>query len=75
MSTKEFHKTSNEHAGVKVGAKFKTIKSHHEVQGDLGMDVELTLLEIAHYPTLYILKDTEGKVWTVPLHTVSLLNE
>ena len=39
------------------------------------MDVELTLVEIAHYPTLYILKDTEGRVWTVPLHTVSLLNE
>ena len=35
MPTKEFHKTSNEHAGVHVGAKFKTIKSHHEVQGDI----------------------------------------
>tara|TARA_B110000467_G_C18295025_1_gene467371 strand:- start:17 stop:244 length:228 start_codon:yes stop_codon:yes gene_type:complete len=75
MPTKEFHKTSNEHAGVNVGAKFKTIKPHHEVQGDIGIDVELTLIEIAHYPTLYKLKDNEGKVWTVPLHTVTPVKE
>ena len=47
MPTKEFHKTSNEHAGVNVGAKFKTIKSHHEVQGDIGEDVELSLIHIS----------------------------
>ena len=75
MPTKEFHKTSNEHAGVNVGAKFKTIKPHHEVQGDIGIDVELTLIEIAHYPTLYKLKDNEGRVWTVPLHTVAPVKE
>ena len=75
MSTKEFHKTSNEHAGVNVGAKFKTIKPHHEVQGDVEEGVELTLEEIAHYPTRYKLKDVEGRIWTVPLHTVSPLTE
>jgi len=75
MTTKEFHKTSNEHAGVNVGAKFKTIKHHHEVQGDIEEGVELTLEEIAHYPTRYKLKDVEGRIWTVPLHTVSPLTE
>jgi hypothetical protein len=75
MPTKEFHKTSNEHAGVNVGAKFKTIKNHHEVQGDIEEGVELTLVEIAHYPTLYKLKDGEGRIWTVPLHTVSPITE
>ena len=75
MSTKEFHKTSNEHAGVNVGAKFKTIKHHHEVQGDIEEGVELTLEEIAHYPTRYKLKDVEGRIWTVPLHTLSPLTE
>ena len=75
MPTKEFHKTSNEHAGVNVGAKFKTIKSHHEVQGDIEENVELTLVEIAHYPTMYKLKDSEGRVWTMPLHTVTRVSE
>ena len=75
MPTKEFHKTSNEHAGKHVGSKFKTIKSHHEVQGDIGEDVELTLVEIAHYPTLYKLKDSEGRIWTMPLHTVVRVSE
>ena len=75
MATKEFHKTSNEHAGIHVGSKFKTIKSHHEVQGDIGEDVELTLVEIAHYPTLYKFKDSEGRIWTMPLHTVARVSE
>ena len=75
MPTKEFHKPSNEHAGVNVGTKFRTIKAHHEVQGDIGQGVELTLVEIAHYPTLYKLKDNEGRVWTMPLHTVTPINE
>ena len=75
MTTKEFHKTSNEHAGVNVGARFKTIKPHHEVQGDIEEGVELTLETIAHFPTRYKLKDKEGRIWTVPLHTVSPIAE
>jgi hypothetical protein len=75
MTTKEFHKTSNEHAGVNVGARFKTIKPHHEVQGDIKEGVELTLEAIAHFPTRYKLKDNEGRIWTVPLHTVSPIAE
>ena len=51
MGTKEFDQLSNEHFGVKTGTKFKSIKFHHEVQGDLEEGAELVLDAIAHYPT------------------------
>ena len=70
MSTKEFHKTSEEHAGANVGTKYKTIKTHHEVQGDLLAGVEMTLDSIAHYPTRFRLRDETGCIWTVPIHSV-----
>jgi len=73
MSIKEFHRTSKEHAGVNAGAKFRTIKPHHEVQGDIKEGIELTLESIAHFPTRYKLKDSDGKIWTLPIHTVSLI--
>lgn len=70
---RRFNKTSSEHFGVKAGDKFKTIKPHHEVNGDLKQGTELVLDSIAHFPTLYKLKDTHGKVWTLPLHSVEPL--
>jgi len=70
MAIREFHKTSDEHGGVQVGLKFKTVKEHHEVQGDLTIGVELVLDSIVHYPTRYRLKDAEGRTWTVPIHSV-----
>ena len=70
MGTKEFDQLSNEHFGVKTGTKFKSIKFHHEVQGDLQKGTELVLDAIAHYPTRYLFKDENGKIWTLPIHSV-----
>ena len=70
MGTKEFDQLSNEHFGVKTGTKFKSIKFHHEVQGDLEKGTELVLDAIAHYPTRYLFKDENGKIWTLPIHSV-----
>ena len=70
METKEFDQLSNEHFGVKTGTKFKSIKFHHEVQGDLEEGAELVLDAIAHYPTRYLFKDENGRVWTLPIHSV-----
>ena len=50
---RRFNKTSTEHFGVKSGDRFKTIKHHHEVNGDLEEGTELVLESIAHFPTLY----------------------
>ena len=67
---RKFNTLSNEHFGVKTGDRFKTIKHHHEVNGDLEEGTELVLDSIAHFPTLYKLKDSDGKIWTLPLHSV-----
>ena len=67
---KRFNKLSREHWGVKTGDTFKTIKHHHEVSGDLEQGTELILDSIANFPTLYRLKDTDGKIWTLPVHSV-----
>ncbi len=75
MATKEFHSRSNEHAGIEAGTKFKTVKAHHEVNGDVEAGVELTLESIAHYPTRYVLKDDEGREWVMPIHTVEKIEE
>ena len=70
METKEFDQLSNEHSGVKTGTRFKSIKFHHEVQGDLEEGTELVLDAIAHFPTRYLFKDENGKIWTLPIHSV-----
>jgi len=70
MSPKEFNKVSNEHVEASKGMKYKTIKPHHEVLGDLEEGVVLELESIAHYPTRYHLRDLDGKIWTVPTHSV-----
>ena len=70
MGTKEFDQLSNEHSGVKTGTRFKSIKFHHEVQGDLEEGTELVLDAIAHFPTRYLFKDENGKIWTLPIHSV-----
>ena len=75
MATKEFNQLSSEHFGVKIGTKFKTIKFHHEVQGDLKEGIELVLDAIAHYPTRYLFKDDNGKIWTLPIHSVEKISE
>ena len=70
MPPKEFNKVSNEHVEASKGMKFKTIKPHHEVLGDLKEGEVLELESIAHYPTRYRLLDQDGKLWTVPTHSV-----
>ena len=55
--------------------KYKTIKPHHEVLGDLEEGVVLELDSIAHYPTKYRLKDKEGRLWTIPTHSVERIEE
>ena len=60
MPPKEFNKVSNEHVEASKGMKFKTIKPHHEVLGDLKEGVVLELESIAHYPTRYRLLDQDG---------------
>ena len=72
---KEFHKRSDEHGGVKAGTKFKLLKDHHELQGDISAGVELALEDIVHYPTRYRLRDDEGNIWLLPIHSVSQIAE
>ena len=57
---------------TKDSLEFKTVKFHHEVHGDLEEGVELILDSIAHYPTRYLFKDENGKVWTLPIHSVEI---
>ena len=75
METKEFNKVSSEHSGIRSGAKFITTKFHHEVQGDLEEGTMLVLEKIAHYPTRYLLKDENEKIWTLPIHSVKEATE
>jgi len=70
MPPKEFNKVSNKHVEASKGMKYKTIKPHHEVLGDLEEGVILELDSIAHYPTRYILRSEDGRLWTVPTHSV-----
>ena len=74
MDTKEFFRSSTEHAGIEQGSKFKLNKFHHEVQGDLIEGVELELYDIVHYPTRYRMKDKDGKIWTIPTHSVTKIS-
>ena len=75
MEIKEFFKSSSEHAGINKGSKFKLIKLHHEVQGDIKEGTELELYDIVHFPTRYRMKDDEGKIWTIPTHSVEQISE
>ena len=75
MSPKEFNKVSTEHFGASKGMKYKTIKPHHEVLGDLEEGVLLELDSIAHYPTRYRFKEEKGRLWTIPTHSVERVEE
>ena len=68
---RKFNRRSKEHFGVKSGDKFKVIKDHHEVSGDLPKDSIVVLMEINHFPTTYYVKDlATSRTFTVPVHTV-----
>ena len=40
------------------------------INGDLEKGTELVLDSIIHFPTLYRLKDSNGRIWILPLHSV-----
>ena len=68
---KKYYKRSKSHWGVNAGDKFKVIKDHHEVSGDLPKDSIVVLIEINHFPTTYYVKDLEtSRTFTVPVHSV-----
>ena len=68
---RRFNTMSTEHFGVKKGDKFKTIKHHHEVHGDLEEGSIVVLEGISHFPTMYKVLDLEtSRTFTVPVHTV-----
>ena len=68
---KTFNKRSKSHWGVNAGDKFRVIKDHHEVHGDLLKGSIVVLKEISHFPTQYFVHELETmKTFTVPVHTV-----
>ena len=68
---RKFNKRSKNHWKATAGDKFKVIKDHHEVNGDLPKDSIVVLMEINHFPTTYYVKDlATSRTFTVPVHTV-----
>ena len=62
---------STEQFGDKKSEKFKTIKHHHEVHGDLEEGSIVVIEGISHFPTMYKVLDLEtSRTFTVPVHTV-----
>ena len=68
-----YDERSDEHAGFAAGAKIETTIDHHEVNGDLAAQTQLTIVSVAHFPTRVIATDENGIEWTLPLHSVRIL--
>ena len=68
-----YDERSDEHAGFAAGTKIKTTINHHEVNRDLAAQTQLTIVSVAHFPTRVIATDENGIEWTLPLHSVSIL--
>ena len=68
---KKYYRRSKSHWDVNAGDKFRLIKDHHEVHGDLSKGSIVVLKEISHFPTQYFVQDLETmKMFTVPVHSV-----
>ena len=68
---RKFNKRSKNHWKATAGDKFKVIKDHHEVNVDLPKGSITVLIDIAHFPTMYRVKDLKtSKLYTVPVHSV-----
>ncbi len=68
---RKFNKRSKNHWKATAGDKFRVIKDHHEVHGDLPKGSIVVLKEISHFPTQYFVHELETmKTFTVPVHTV-----
>ena len=68
-----YDERSDEHAGFATGAKIETTVDHHEVNRDLAAQTQLTIVSVAHFPTRVIATDENGIEWTLPLHSVRIL--
>ena len=64
---------SEDHGGFAAGAKLETTTTHHEVNRDLAAQTQLTIVSVIHYPTRVIATDENGIEWTLPLHSVKIL--
>jgi hypothetical protein len=70
----KYDERSEEHGGFAAGAKVETTINHHEVNRDLAAQTQLTIVSVAHYPTRVIATDENGIEWTLPLHSVKILD-
>ena len=68
-----YDERSDEHAGFAAGTKIETTIDHHEVNRDLAAQTQLTIVSVAHFPTRVIATDENGIEWTLPLHSVRIL--
>jgi hypothetical protein len=68
-----YDERSDEHAGFAAGAKVETTIDHHEVNRDLAAQAQLTIVSVAHFPTRVVATDENGVEWTLPLHSVRIL--
>ena len=71
---KIYDERSVEHAGFAAGVKLETTIDHHEVNRDLAAQTQLTIVSVAHFPTRVIATDENGIEWTLPLHSVRILD-
>ena len=68
-----YDERSDEHAGFAAGVKIETTIDHHEVNRDLAAQTQLTIVSVVHYPTRIVATDENGVEWTLPLHSVRIL--
>ena len=64
---------SEDDGGCVAGARLETTSNHHEVNRDLAAQTQLTNVAVIHYPTRVIATDENGVEWTLPLHSVKIL--
>ena len=69
----KYDERSEKHGGFAAGAKVETTTDHHEVNRDLAAHTQLSIVSIAHFPSRIIATDENGIEWTLPLHSVKIL--
>ena len=70
----KYDERSEDHGGFATGAKLETTTTHHEVSRDLAAQTQLTIVSVIHYPTRVVATDENGIEWTLPLHSVKILD-
>jgi hypothetical protein len=71
----KYNERSEDHGGFAAGVKIETTTTHHEVSRDLAAQTQLTIVSLVHYPTRVIATDENGIEWTLPLHSVKILEQ